>query len=153
MATKPDSEPTATLPDMSSNGSQAIAADAAPAQAIAADAAPAQAVVPDSSTEPTPAVPAVPPAQEPPPAPRGVVAASRSRWMIIHPHVSFFSWLADKQGPIDAPAEVRLGRYRRESPGLFKLCVILDLLVLFAVSVILVVALAAALYKVIWGVA
>ena len=82
-----------------------------------------------------------------------MVAASRSRWVIIHPHVSFFSWLADKQGPIDAPAEARLERYRKESPGLFKLCVILDLLVLLAVSSILVAALAAAMYKVIWGVA
>ena len=130
VSTTPEVEPTATLRAESSNGSQAV------------------------PSEPTPlAVEPAPPVEAPPPAPRGVVAASRSRWVIIHPHVSFFSWLADKQGPIDAPAEVRLERYRRESPGLFKLCVILDLLVLLAVSSILVVTLAAALYKLIWGVA
>jgi hypothetical protein len=137
MAITPGSEPTATVSDTSSNGSQAGPSEPTPLPA----------------TEVSNPAPPHPRSEEPPPAPRGVVAASRSRWVVIHPHVSFFSWLADKQGPIDAPAEVRLERYRRESPGLFKLCVILDLLVLLAVSVILVTALAAALYKVIWGLA
>ena len=76
-----------------------------------------------------------------------------SKWMIIHPHVSFFSWLADKQGPVELPPEARLNRYRQESPWLFRICVLLDLVVLFVVTGILVVALAAALYKTIWGVA
>ena len=76
-----------------------------------------------------------------------------SKWMIIHPHVSFFSWLADKQGPVELPPEARFARYRQESPWLFRICVLLDLLVLFVVTGILVVALAAALYKTIWGVA
>ena len=75
-----------------------------------------------------------------------------SKWMIIHPHVSFFSWLADKQGPAELPPEARLARYRQESPRLFQICVILDLVVLFVVTGILVAAFAAALFKIIWGV-
>ena len=81
------------------------------------------------------------------------MAPVTSKWMIIHPHVSFFSWLADKQGPVELPPEARLTRYRQESPWLFRICVLLDLVVLFVVTGILVVALAAALYKTIWGVA
>jgi hypothetical protein len=92
---------------------------------------------------PTPARPAVPG--------RGVAVAG-SRFVIIHPHVSFFSWLADLQGPVDAPPQERLDRYRSRSPGLFRICVVLDLLVLFVVSGILVAALAAVLFKAIWGV-
>ncbi len=72
--------------------------------------------------------------------------------MVIHPHVSFFSWLADKQGPADATPQERLDRYRRESPWLFRTCVVLDLLVLFVVTAILVVALGAVLFKAIFGV-
>ena len=75
-----------------------------------------------------------------------------SKWVIIHPFVSFFSWLADKQGPAELPPEGRFARYRQEAPRLFQVCVALDLLVLFVVTGILVVALAAALFKVIWGV-
>lgn len=87
----------------------------------------------------------------PPAAGRGV-AATGSRFVVIHPHVSFFSWLADKQGPVDATPEERLDRYRSRSPWLFRVCVVLDLLVLFVVTGILVAALAAVLFKAIWGV-
>lgn len=80
------------------------------------------------------------------------VAVTGSRFVIIHPHVSFFSWLADKQGPVDATPEERLDRYRARSPWLFRICVVLDLLVLFVVTGILVAALAAVLFKAIWGV-
>jgi hypothetical protein len=75
-----------------------------------------------------------------------------SRFVVIHPHVSFFSWLADKQGPADASPEERLDRYRRDSPWLFGACVVLDLLVLFVVTAILVGALAAVLFKAVFGV-
>jgi hypothetical protein len=93
-----------------------------------------------------------------PTAPRGSTARPSgvslvtSKWIIIHPHVSYFSWLADKQGPVELPPEARLVRYRQESPWLFRICVLLDLLVLVVVTGILLVALAAALYKTIWGV-
>ena len=80
------------------------------------------------------------------------MAVVTSKWVIIHPHVSYFSWLADKQGPVELSPEARLARYRQESPWLFRICVLLDLLVLVIVTGILVVALAAALYKTIWGV-
>jgi hypothetical protein len=80
------------------------------------------------------------------------VAAVGSRFVVIHPHVSFFSWLADKQGPADASPEERVDRYRRDSPWLFRVCVALDLLVLFVVTAILVGALAAILFKAVFGV-
>jgi hypothetical protein len=123
-------EPAAT----SSNGAQAT---------MAAEAAPTSNPAPPLTASPT--------------TPRGStartgVALVTSKWMIIHPHVSYFSWLADKQGPVELPPEARLTRYRQESPWLFRICVLLDLLVLVAVTGILVVALAAALYKTIWGV-
>ena len=99
--------------------------------------------------------PRTPPATTaPPPGPsrgRGVAAVG-SRFVVIHPHVSFFSWLADKQGPVDASPEERLDRYRRASPWLFRACVVLDLLVLFVVTAILVGALGAVLFKAIFGV-
>ncbi|HWJ51809.1 MAG TPA: hypothetical protein VNT24_00350 [Propionibacteriaceae bacterium] len=111
------------------------------------------------AAEPAPITPAptAPPATASPAAPRGStartsVAAITSKWVIIHPHVSYFSWLADKQGPVELPPEARLARYRQESPWLFRICVLLDLLVLVIVTGILVAALAAALYKTIWGV-
>jgi hypothetical protein len=90
----------------------------------------------------------------PPPGPSRSrsVAAVGSRFVVIHPHVSFFSWLADKQGPADATPEERLERYRRDSPWLFRACVALDLLVLFVVTAILVGALAAVLFKAVFGV-
>jgi hypothetical protein len=100
-------------------------------------------------------LPRTPPTTAPPPGPpprsRGVAAVG-SRFVVIHPHVSFFSWLADKQGPADATPEDRLERYRRASPWLFRACVVLDLLVLFVVTAILVGALAAVLFKAIFGV-
>ena len=108
--------------------------------------------------EPTPTPPPAPPMTPSPTAPRGSTARPSgvslvtSKWMIIHPHVSYFSWLADKQGPVELPPEGRLARYRQESPWLFRICVLLDLLVLVVVTGILLVALAAALYKTIWGV-
>ena len=109
------------------------------------------------AAEPAATQPAIPPATASPAAPRGStartgVAAITSKWVIIHPHVSYFSWLADKQGPVELSPEARLVRYRQESPSLFRICVLLDLLVLVIVTGILVVALAAALYKTIWGV-
>jgi hypothetical protein len=109
------------------------------------------------AAEPAPTPPPAPPVTASLSAPRGSTARTgvglvTSKWMIIHPHVSYFSWLADKQGPVELPPEARLARYRQESPWLFRICVLLDLLVLVAVTGILVVALAAALYKTIWGV-
>ena len=98
-----------------------------------------------------PAATAAPPAPSGPSRSRGVAAVG-SRFVVIHPHVSFFSWLADKQGPADATPEERLERYRRDSPWLFRACVALDLLVLFVVTAILVGALAAVLFKAIFGV-
>jgi hypothetical protein len=111
-------------------------------------------IVPESAPAPPPPIP---PTTASPAAPRGStartgVAAITSKWVIIHPHVSYFSWLADKQGPVELSPEARLARYRQESPWLFRICVLLDLLVLVIVTGILVVALAAALYKTIWGV-
>lgn len=118
--------------------------------------APAPAPAPARMTEPVdaPAVrngsqAVIPPG---PPARSRSVTAVDSRFVIIHPHVSFFSWLADKQGPPDAAPEERLDRYRRDSPWLFRVCVLLDLLLLFVVSGILVVALAVILFKAIFGV-
>ena len=58
----------------------------------------------------------------------------------------------DRQGAPEATPEERLDRYRRDSPGLFRVCVILDLVVLFVVTGILVGALAAVLFKAIFGV-
>jgi hypothetical protein len=102
---------------------------------------------------PPPPTSTVLPRNPPPGPPRSrSVAAVGSRFVVIHPHVSFFSWLADKQGPLDASPEERLDRYRRDSPWLFRACVVLDLLVLFVVTAILVGALAAVLFKAIFGV-
>ena len=109
----------------------------------------------EAAPTPTPAPPVTP---SPTAAPRSStarlsgVSLVTSKWVIIHPHVSYFSWLADKQGPVELPPEARLVRYRQESPWLFRICVLLDLLVLVVVTGILLVALAAALYKTIWGV-
>ena len=105
---------------------------------------------PATSTVTTP--PAATPAVTRGSTARPGVALVTSKWMIIHPHVSFFSWLADKQGPVELPPEARLARYRQEAPWLFRICVMLDLLVLFVVTGILVVAMAAVLFKAIWGV-
>jgi hypothetical protein len=145
-------EPTPTRPldpvSTTSNGAQATgAAETAPPP-------------PPTSPVTTTTAPAAPPAAAPatqPAAGRGStarpgVALVTSKWMVIHPHVSFFSWLADKQGPVELPPEARLARYRQEAPWLFRICVMLDLLVLFVVTGILVVAMAAVLFKAIWGV-
>ena len=152
--TEPDQTPTVTeaaagdiptrplepVPTPSSNGAQAtVAAEEAPTAPAAPTPPPAPQVTGSTA------------------APRGStartgVALVTSKWMIIHPHVSYFSWLADKQGPAELPPEARLARYRQESPWLFRICVLLDLLVLLVVTGILLVALAAALYKTIWGV-
>ena len=94
---------------------------------------------------------ALAPAARPPTPGRGV-AVTGSRFVLIHPHVSFFSWLAGLQGPVDTTPEERLDRYRSRSPWLFRVCVVLDLLVLLVVTGILVAALAAVLFKAIWGV-
>jgi hypothetical protein len=107
--------------------------------------------------ETTPTPPSAPPVTAPQAAPRGSTARPgvslvTSKWMIIHPHVSYFSWLADKQGPVELPPEARLARYRQESPWLFRICVLLDLLVMVVVTGIFLAAMAAILYKVIWGV-
>jgi hypothetical protein len=139
----PDQAPTRPLEAVPTSGNGAQATGAA-----------------ETTPAPTPAPttpPAAPPVTTPPAASRGStarpgVALVTSKWMIIHPHVSFFSWLADKQGPVEVPPEARLARYRQEAPWLFRICVMLDLLVLFVVTGILVVALAAVLYKAIWGV-
>jgi hypothetical protein len=117
----------------------------------------AQSAIPAEPAPITPPPATAPPTTTSPAAPRGStartsVAAISSKWVIIHPHVSYFSWLADKQGPVELTPEARLARYRQESPWLFRICVLLDLLVLVIVTGILVTALAAALYKTIWGV-
>ena len=106
---------------------------------------------PTSTVLPRTPPPTTAPPPGPPPRSRSVAAVG-SRFVVIHPHVSFFSWLADKQGPADATPEDRLERYRRASPWLFRACVVLDLLVLFVVTAILVGALAAVLFKAIFGV-
>lgn len=67
----------------------------------------------------------------------------------MHPHVSYFTWLADKQSPADLPPEVRLERYREQAPRLFRVCVVLDLIIVLAVTLILVAAAAAVLYRII----
>lgn len=135
-------EPTPTRPlepvSTTSNGAQATgAAETAP---------------PPPQAAPMTTPPASPPAAGRGSTARPGVALVTSKWMVIHPHVSFFSWLADKQGPVELPPEARLARYRQEAPWLFRICVMLDLLVLFVVTGILVVAMAAILFKAIWGV-
>jgi hypothetical protein len=105
----------------------------------------------NGSTAAPPDGPAPRPASGPPPRSRTITPVG-SRFVVLHPHVSFFGWLADKQGPADATPEERLDRYRRDSPWLFRTCVVLDLLVLFVVTGILVAALGAVLFKAIFGV-
>jgi hypothetical protein len=162
--TEPDQTPTLNAPaaseqaptrpmepvPTSSNGAQATgAAETTPTPPPTAPATGAA----ETTPTPPPASPAViPPAPARGSTARPGVALATSKWMIIHPHVSFFSWLADKQGPAELPPEARLARYRKESPRLFQICVTLDLLVLFVVTGILVFAMAAILYKAIWGV-
>ena len=146
--TEPDQTPTLNAPATSEQ------APTRPMEPVPSSSNGAQAT---TAAEPAPTPPPAPPVTALPPAPRGStprtgVGLVTSKWMIIHPHVSYFSWLADKQGPVELPPEARLARYRQESPWLFRICVLLDLLVLVAVTGILVVALAAALYKTIWGV-
>jgi hypothetical protein len=145
--TEPDQTPTLNAPAASETPTR-------PLEPVATSSNGAQATgAAETAPTPTPA----PPVTVPPTASRGStarpgVALVTSKWMIIHPHVSFFSWLADKQGPVELPPEARLARYRQEAPWLFRICVMLDLLVLFVVTGILVVALAAVLFKAIWGV-
>jgi hypothetical protein len=150
--TEPDQTPTLNAPATSEQ------APTRPIEPVPTSSNGAQAT---GAAETTPTPPPAPPVTVPPAAPpaasrgstaRPGVALVTSKWMIIHPHVSFFSWLADKQGPVEVPPEARLARYRQEAPWLFRICVLLDLLVLFVVTGILVVALAAVLYKAIWGV-
>jgi hypothetical protein len=150
--TEPDQAPTVTE---STAGEQT---PTRPLEQVAASSNGAQATgTADTTPGPSPVPPVIAAPAAPPPAPRGStarpgVALVTSKWMIIHPHVSFFSWLADKQGPVELPPEARLARYRQEAPWLFRICVMLDLLVLFVVTGILVVAMAAILFKAIWGV-
>ena len=150
--TEPDQTPTLNAP------ATAEQAPTRPMEPVPTSSNGAQATgTAETTPTPSPAPPVTAPPAAPPAAPRGSTARTgvglvTSKWMIIHPHVSYFSWLADKQGPAELPPEGRLARYRQESPWLFRICVLLDLLVLVAVTGILVVALAAALYKTIWGV-
>jgi hypothetical protein len=145
--TEPDQTPTVTRPAASEAPTRAV-------EPVATSGNGAQTTIAAETTAPPPVVA---PASTLPASLRGStarpgVALVTSKWMIIHPHVSYFSWLADKQGPAELPPEARLARYRQESPWLFRICVLLDLLVLVVVTGILLAALAAVLYKAIWGV-
>jgi hypothetical protein len=145
--TEADQTPTVTRP----------AAGEVPTRAVEPVATSSNGAQTTTAAETTAPAPVAAPASTSPANPRGStarpgVALVTSKWMIIHPHVSYFSWLADKQAPVELPPEARLARYRQESPWLFRICVLLDLLVLVVVTGILLVALAAVLYKAIWGV-
>ncbi len=73
----------------------------------------------------------------------------RSGMRLVHPHVSYFTWLADKQSAADVPPDVRLERYREQEPRLFRICVALDLIIVLVLTLILVAAVAAVLYRII----
>ena len=152
-APAPATEPVDTPP--ASNGSQATTPAVQPT-APTPEPRPQEHVVPPPPPTSTVIPRTSPPTTAPPPPAspsrsRSVTAVG-SRFVVIHPHVSYFGWLADKQGPPDATPEERLNRYRADSPGLFRVCVILDLLVMFVITGVLVAALAAVLFKAIFGV-
>jgi hypothetical protein len=109
--------------------------------------APAPAVPPPT----VPAAPAPAPAEPGPTtaATAGLSTALRPGIRLVHPHVSYFTWLADKQSGADVPPDVRLERYRERAPRLFRICVALDLIIVLVVTLILVAAAAAVLYRII----
>ena len=162
----PDQTPTITVPASTTtsarasepadappanNGSHATITAVPPGPPTTPEARPEERVVPPPPPTSTVLPRTSPPTTAPPSGSRTVTAVG-SRFVVIHPHVSFFGWLADRQGPAEATPEERLDHYRRDSPGLFRVCVILDLVVLFVVTGILVGALAAVLFKAIFGV-
>ena len=130
----PDQTPTITVPASATaparatepvdtpsagNGNQAMVPSGPPRS----EPLPEERVVPPPPSTSTGMPRIAPPMTAPPSGPptrSRTVTAVGSRFVVIHPHVSFFGWLADRQGPPEATPEERLDRYRRDSPWLFR---------------------------------
>ncbi|HEU0129920.1 MAG TPA: hypothetical protein VFQ85_02885 [Mycobacteriales bacterium] len=83
----------------------------------------------------------------PDPAASDIGARTLSHLTRLHPLMSFFCWVADRQFPATLADDVRVARLRRKDPRFYWTCVVIDVAVTTAAAVALLAAACAAAYK------
>ena len=77
----------------------------------------------------------------------GVGERTLTHLMRLHPFLTFFCWVADRQFPASHRADTRVARLRERDRRFYWTCVTLDVVVTFLAVTILIAAAAWALYK------
>jgi hypothetical protein len=61
-----------------------------------------------------------------------------THFLTFHPLTTFFCWLADKQYPASHQPDTRVSRLRASSPWFYWTCVLIDVVITVAVTILLV---------------